>query len=64
MNEFLNFRHSQNGLSRERMSEPEAFDEAMQVRIAEQVEAGTVNMVGDQLQGTVTASVIWGKPLA
>ena len=64
--DFLNFRHSQNGLSRERMGEADAtaFDLAVRARIADQVKEGTVKIVDKRLQGAVMARVIWGKPLA
>ena len=64
--EYIERRHSQNGLSRDRMSRQQAaaFDDALRTRIAEQVKEGTVGMEEGRLQGEVAGSVVWGRPMA
>ena len=64
--DFLDFRHSQNGGARDRMGpdQAEAFDKAVRDRIHEQADAGTAKIEDGRLQGTVVADIVWGKPLA
>jgi len=62
--EYLACRHSQNGLSRERMGDEsaDAFDAAIRDRVEMRLKDGSVRMEEDHLLGTVDSSVIWGKP--
>lgn len=66
IDEFLACRHSQNGLSVERMGEEraQAFDDLVRARIGEQVQDGTVKIVDGRIQGSCRGSIVWGKPLA
>ena len=61
---YIEYRHSQNGFSRDRMPPRQAadFDAALRARITEQVGDGTVRMEDGRLQGHVTGSVVWGRP--
>jgi hypothetical protein len=62
---YVEMRHSQNGLSRERMGEgAAAFDREMRAILEDLVEDGTIERRGDRLQLSVTATVVWGKPLS
>lgn len=62
--EYLACRHSQNGLSRERMGDEsaDAFDAAIRDRVEMRLKDGSIRMGGNRLSGTVDSSVIWGKP--
>lgn len=62
--EYIEMRHSQNGLSRERMGETAArFDEEMRGILEDLVRDGTIERRGERLQLSVTATIVWGKPL-
>lgn len=61
---FLNCRHSQNGLSRDRMGADasDAYDREVRALVERQVAAGTLRLDGNRLVGTSTCTVVWGKP--
>lgn len=63
--EYLACRHSQNGLSVERMGNERSrtFDELVVARIEHQVAEGTVEIVDGRIQGTCRGSIVWGKPV-
>ena len=62
---YLECRHSQNGLSRERMGRDQAraFDERVRERIERQAAEGQVTVIGGRIQGECIGSVLWGKPM-
>ena len=62
--EYLDFRHSQNGLSKDRMGRQRAaeFDELVREQIQRQAEDGSVQIRDGRIQGSVTATVVWGRP--
>jgi SAM-dependent methyltransferase len=64
--DFLDYCHSQNGGAKDRMGleRADAFDKAVRERIQRQVQEGTLQIEDDRLQGSVTADITWGKPLA
>jgi len=65
VDEYLECRHSQRGLSRTHMG-PEAasaFDSAIRVALDELCQQGEVNQRDGRLQLTVDATVTWGKPV-
>ncbi len=61
---YLECRHSQNGLSRDRMGEERAnaFDDLVRDRIEKQAAEGTVNLIDGRIQGRCTSDIVWGKP--
>jgi SAM-dependent methyltransferase len=61
---YLECRHSQNGLSYERMGEKQAsaFDERVRERIMQQISEGTVKVVNGRVQGECIGTIVWGKP--
>ncbi len=61
---YLECRHSQNGLSRERMGEERAneFDVLVRDRIKQQVAEGTVKVIDGRIQGKCLGTIVWGKP--
>ena len=61
---YLECRHSQNGLSRERMGKKQvsAFDERVRARIRQQISEGSVRVVNGQIQGECIGTIVWGKP--
>lgn len=62
--EYIECRHSQNGLSRERMGAgAEPFDAEMRAALLAMVEAGEMAMEGDRLALTVEGTITWGRPL-
>lgn len=62
--EYIECRHSQNGLSRERMgAAAEAFDAEMRAALLALVREGTLAMHGDRLELAVEATITWGRPL-
>jgi SAM-dependent methyltransferase len=62
--EYIEMRHSQNGLSRERMRESApAFDGEVREAIEELIASGAVERRGDRLQLAVRGQVLWGKPI-
>ena len=64
VDEYIEYRHSQNGFSRDRMARKQAadFDAALRGRITRQVGDGTVRIENGRLQGHVSGSVVWGRP--
>jgi hypothetical protein len=62
--EYIECRHSQNGLSRERMGRAaEAFDAETRAALLDLVREGTMALRDDRLDLTVEATIIWGRPL-
>lgn len=63
--EFLNYRHSHQSLSEDRMGAERAaaFDEAVRERIRAHHAQGTVEIKDGRLQGSVVCNITWGKPL-
>ena len=63
--DFIDFRHSQNGFSKSRMGPDRAaaFGKAERERIRAQHEEGAVKIDDGRLQGTVVGDVVWGKLL-
>ena len=61
---YLDCRHSQNGLSRERMGEKraKAFDDLVSAQIEHQCSEGTVAMIDGRIQARCKATIVWGKP--
>lgn len=66
VDEYIACRHSQNGFSRERMApgEADAFDAAIRAALREAVAEGAVAERDGRLELAVTATVVWGQPLA
>lgn len=63
IDEYLECRHSQNGLSRERMGDSaEAFDEAVRQVLVQSIRDNTIELRAGRLQLEVEAKVVWGKP--
>ena len=64
ISEYLVFRHSQNGLSKERMGTKRAaeFDELVRERIQQQIDDGSVRYQDGRIQGSVSGTVVWGQP--
>jgi hypothetical protein len=62
--EYIECRHSQNGLSRERMApkEVEAFDRALRDLLDDLQRQGTITAHDGRLDLEVDARVVWGKP--
>ena len=62
--EYLDCRHSQNGLSRDGMgaARASAFDGRVRRRIERQAAEGTVKLIDGRIQGTCTGEVVWGRP--
>ena len=62
--EYIECRHSQNGLSRERMGDDAAaFDAALTEELHALARAGTIALRDGQLLLTVAATMTWGQPL-
>jgi hypothetical protein len=62
--EYIECRHSQNGLSRERMSDAaEPFDAEMRAALLDLCEEGKMARRDDRLELTVEATITWGRPL-
>lgn len=62
--EYIECRHSQNGLSRERMGgEAAAYDAAMRELLVELCREGVIETRDDRLVFAVTATITWGRPL-
>ena len=64
VDEYLDFRHSQNGLSKDRLgpARAAAFDKAVRRQIQRQAVEGAVELEDGRLIGTVTGIVVWGTP--
>jgi SAM-dependent methyltransferase len=63
--EYLECRHSQNGLSRERMGHSaEAFDREMAAALRDLCREGALGLRDDRLVLTVEATITWGRPQA
>lgn len=64
IDEYIECRHSQNGLSRERMgAAAEGFDAEMHEALRDLVGDRAMAMQGDRLELTVEATITWGRPL-
>ena len=65
IDEYMLSRYSQNGFSRDRMTDEHlaAFDGAMRTLIDKLCRDGTVALVNERLVLEVSTKVIWGKPL-
>jgi SAM-dependent methyltransferase len=64
IDEYIECRHSQNGLSRERMgASAEPFDAEMRAAILDLVREGAMPLQDDRLNLTVEATLTWGRPL-
>lgn len=62
--EYIECRHSQNGLSRERMGpSADAFDAEMAALLRDLVREGTIATQDDRLLLTVEGTIVWGRPL-
>ena len=63
--EYIECRHSQNGLSRERMGEEAlAFDAAVREVLDDLCAAGVIESRDGRLELAVEAHIIWGEPAA
>jgi trans-aconitate methyltransferase len=63
--EYIECRHSQNGLSRERMGADAAvFDAALTEDLHDLARTGTIEIRDGRLMLTVAATITWGRPLA
>lgn len=65
LDEYLECRYSQNGFDRDRMTLDAAagFDAAMRAALGDLVAEGVIGTRGDRLELTVTAKIVWGRPL-
>ncbi|MBI3977273.1 MAG: methyltransferase domain-containing protein [Chloroflexi bacterium] len=62
--EYVECRHSQNGLSRDRMGpSAAAFDAALREALAELIRAGAISIHDGTLDLEVEATITWGKPV-
>lgn len=65
IDEYIECRHSQNGLSRERMGDAAApFDAEMRAALLDLFGEGKMALRDDRLDLTVEATITWGRPLA
>jgi SAM-dependent methyltransferase len=63
IDEYVELRHSQNGLSRERMGESAiGFDRELRSAVDDLVRKGAIELRDDRLELSVDASIVWGKP--
>jgi SAM-dependent methyltransferase len=63
IDEYVELRHSQNGLSRQRMGESAAaFDREIRLAIDGLIRDGEIALQDGRLQLDVDASIVWGKP--
>ncbi len=63
--EYIECRHSQNGLSRERMgTTADTFDAELTEELHDLARAGTIELRDGRLLLTVAATITWGRPLA
>lgn len=63
IDDYIECRHSQNGLSRDRMGDDAvAFDAELRALLEDLVRAEVIEHRGKRLQLTVTASIVWGVP--
>jgi SAM-dependent methyltransferase len=61
--DYVELRHSQNGLSRERMgASADAFDREIRLAIDGLIQEGEIQVEEGRLQFTVDATIVWGKP--
>jgi SAM-dependent methyltransferase len=61
--EYIECRHSQNGLSRDRMGDDAAaFDAALREILESLVRAGAIEQDGKRLRLAVTSGIVWGVP--
>lgn len=61
--EYIEARHSQNGLSRERMGrDADAFDAETRAALLDLVREGAAELRDDRLQLSVEATITWGRP--
>lgn len=62
--EYIECRHSQNGLSRDRMGTAAApFDADMRAALLELCQEGKMTLHNDRLALTIEATITWGRPL-
>lgn len=62
--EYIECRHSQNGLSRERMGrDADAFDAEVRATLEELCREGVIERRDDRLVLAVAATITWGRPL-
>ena len=62
--EYIECRHSQNGLSRERMGrEADAFDAEMRALLEDLCREGVIECRDDRLVLAIEATITWGRPL-
>lgn len=66
IDDYLQCRHSQNGLSPERMGQDQvrAFDARVRERIEHQVSEGQVTVIDGRIQGECVGTIVWGRPMA
>ncbi len=63
IDEYIECRHSQNGLSRERMGrQADAFDAALRAALLDLCREGALTLRGGRLELTVEAKITWGRP--
>jgi SAM-dependent methyltransferase len=63
IDEYIECRHSQNGLSRERMgASAAAFDEELRAALLALCDEGAITLHDDRLALHVTATITWGRP--
>ena len=63
IDEYVELRHSQNGLSRQRMGDRAiAFDDAIRLAIDGLIQEGAIEVVDGRFQFDVDATIVWGKP--
>lgn len=61
--QYIECRHSQSGLSRDRMGDDASFDAAVRAAIEDLVQEGVIEMRGNLLQLAVRATIVWGTPI-
>lgn len=63
IDEYIECRHSQNGLSHDRMGEDAiAFDAALRETLEDLTQSGVIEQREDLLQLSVRATIVWGTP--
>lgn len=64
IDQYIECRHSQNGLSRDRMgAAADLFDAEMRAALLDLVREGAMALRDDRLELTVAATITWGRPL-